>query len=287
VTIVGAGWFYAHRNAPVELVHPAVPPAAFSTWRDALKASPRVAQASDAALSAAWAALHRAEVEAARIPKDGAADGQTDSVAGAALAWEEAARGAVQETTPELFVDLGRRFAVEFAEAMPPVVARCAAHGPEPAQCLLDAADDPVVARYVPLGGLFIEFAARNGFIESGHDGPVFAAGREALLVAVYLDHYTRAVRDTHAVEGLLTALELEWLQRWKAEFQLDGNVDRRVEAALALARVPGYPAELNAGVLRYHAGRFDAAAAHFARAPEPIAALYRRLALRSADDER
>lgn len=286
VTIVGAGWFYAHRNEPVMLVHPALPPTAFPAWRARLEAAPRVPQPSDDALRAAWTALHRAEVEATRAVAGSAPGAPSESVAAAALAWETAAQGAVQETTPELFVDLGRRFALDFAMAMPPVVGHCAARAVEPAQCLVDAADDPIVARYVPLGGLFIEFAARNGFTEAGPGGAVFAAGREPLLVAVYLDHYTRAVRETHPIEGLLTAEEIEWLHRWKAEFQLDGNVDRRVEAALALAHVPGYPAALNAGVLRYHAGQFSAAAAHFGRAPEPIAALYRRLALRAADDE-
>jgi len=284
--IVAAGWWYAQRTEPVTLVHPALPPTAFPAWRARLEAAPRVPQPSDEALRVAFMALHRAEVEATRAAAGQSPGAPSESVAAAALAWETAAQGAVQETTPELFVDLGRRLALEFAAAMPPVVGHCAALAVEPAQCLVDAADDPVIARYVPLGGLFLEFATRNGFTESGPGGPVFAAGREPLLVAVYLDHYTRALRETHPVEGLLTAEEVEWLYRWKAEFQLDGTVDRRVEAALALAHVPGYPAALNAGVLRYHAGQFSAATAHFDRAPEPIAATYRRLALRAADAE-
>jgi hypothetical protein len=284
-TIVGAGYWYAYRNEPVTLVHPALTPGVYEGWRERLERSPRVSQASDAALRAAWEALHRAEVEAGRPPAGGG-DPPSESVAGAALAWETAAEGAIQETTPELFVDLGRRLAVEFVASMPPVIALCAASGAEPAECLSARADDPAVSRYIPLGGLFLEFAARNGFTETAPGGVVFATGREPLLVAVYLDHYTRAIRETYALESLLTAEELEWLHRWKAEFQLDGNVDRRVEAALSLSRVPGYPAALNAGVLRYHAGQFAAAAAHFGQAPEPIAALYRRLALRAADAE-
>jgi hypothetical protein len=280
VVVAGSVW-YGHRDEPVVLVHVPIPAAELTAWRAALDATPRPPLASDAPARAAWEALHRAEVEAQRgmdAADGGAGIGET-SVGIRAVEWETAASTALQETTPELFVDLGRRVGVEFVAAFGAMLSTCAAARLEPTRCLATKSDAPEVTRYVALGGLFVDFAARAGLAERGEHGLMLIAEREPMLLAVFLDHWTRAIRGSYAVEELLSAQELAWLNRWKAEWQMDGNPDRRVAAALALAHVPDYPAELNAGVLRYAAGQFAEAAEHFGRAPQPTAALYKRLA--------
>lgn len=278
IVVAGSFW-YGHRDEPVVLMHVPIPAAELTTWRAALDATPRPPLTSDATARAAWEALHRAEVEAQRAADAADAGVGETSVAMRALEWETAASTALQETTPELFVDLGRRVAVEFVAAFGAMLSTCGAARLEPTRCLATRSDAPEVARYIALGGLFVDFAPRAGLAERGDGGLALIPDREPMLLAVYLDHWTRAIRGSYAVEELLSAQELAWLNRWKAEWQMDGNPDRRVAAALALSHVPEYPAELNAGVLRYSAGQFTEAAAHFGRAPQPTAALYKRLA--------
>jgi hypothetical protein len=53
-----------------------------------------------------------------------------------------------------------------------------------------------------------------------------------------------------------MSADERAWLLRWRTEWQLDADVDRRIAAALELAAVPGYPSAYNAAVLALEAGR-------------------------------
>lgn len=278
VVVAGSIW-YGHRYDPVVLMHVPIPPGELAAWRASLEATPRPPIPSDAQTRAAWEALHRAEVEAQRAADAADAGVGQVSVGMRAVEWETAAATALQETTPELFVDLGRRLAVEFVSAFGAMLATCASARLEPTRCLTTRSDAPEIERYVALGGLFVDFAPRAGLAERGEGGLTLVAEREPMLVAVYLDHWTRAIRTSYAVEELLSAQELAWLNRWKTEWQMDGNPDRRVAAALALAHLPDYPAELNAGVLRYAAGQFEEAAAHFAKAPQPTAAHYKRLA--------
>ncbi len=287
LAIVGGAWLYGHRDGPVELVHVPIPAAEFEAWRKALETTPRPTVEFDATARAAWEALHRAEVEvqAATEASGEAAGGakaglaEAPSVGALAAAWESTASNALQDATPELFVDLGRRLGLEFVDAFAALLETCATARLPVSRCLVAQADRPEVARYVALGGLFAEFAVRGGFAEVKDAVLVRRPGTEPMLVAVFLDNWVRAVRASHPAEGLLSPLEQAWLNRWRAEWQLDGNPDRRVAAALALRHIAGYPAELNAGVLRFHAGQFAEAAEHFGRATEPVAVHYRRLA--------
>lgn len=281
--VVGGAYWYSHRTEPVELVHVPIPAEAWAAYRRDVTATPRAAVTSDASVRAAWEALHVAEVEAAREtagPDAGTRPATPGTSVGiAAVEWERAARDAVQEAGPERFVDLGRRLGLDFVDAVQALLVFCGEARLETSRCLTTRGGEPTVSAYVRLGGLFVEFARRAGFTESGPQGERLVEARAPMLQAVFLDHWTRAVRTTHELEALLSPQEMAWLNRWKAEWQVDGHPDKRVAAALALRDEPGYPAELNAGVLRYTAGDFKAAAEHFARAPEPIAALYRRLA--------
>ena len=270
-------------------MHVPIPAAEFEGYRTALLATPRPKLDFDATARAAWEALHRAEVEvqgATEVTPAPDALAELPSVGALAAEWESTAANALQDATPELFVDLGRRLGLEFVEAFADVLQTCAGARLPVAKCLTTL-DRPQVTRYIGLGGLFAEYAVRGGFAEVRENLLVGIPGTEPMLQAVFLENWVRAVRATHPAEGLLSTLELAWLHRWRAEWQLDGNPDRRVAAALALQHITGYPAELNAGVLRFHAGQFVEAAEHFGRAEQPVATLYRRLAESAAQAAR
>lgn len=282
---VAVAVWYGHRDEPVEILHVAIPPEEMAAYRAALQANPRPPVAADAGLLAAFEAMNRAEAEAlVRTARHTDAGPSEQSQALAVIQWEKTAGDFVQEASPELFADLGRRQGLRFLETTRAAVALCTQARLDLEKCLVERAETPEVQAHVALGGQFLLHAVRAGLVVQENGAFHIPADREPYLQAVFLDHWTRAVRETYAPEALLTAQEVSWLNRWKAEWQLEGAADRRVAAALSLRHVPGYPAELNAGVLLYHAGRYAEAAEHFARAPESIAALYRRLAVARAE---
>ncbi len=308
--LVSASWWYVHRVAPVELLHVALAPDAFARYTANIQAQPVPDIAANQPLLEAFFGLNRAEVEAANSqqgakpvgrqpgglptperaegasPEPGGLPASESGLALRATAWESAVELYLNENTPDLFVALGRKQGLLFVDALGKLLAFCGSTNLTPERCLAERGDAPAVQAYVPLGGLFVQMAPRGGLMERVEDGAAWriVPGREPLLLAVFLDHWGRAARRSQPVEGFFTADEVAWLNRWKAEFQLEGAVEKRVAAALELSTEPGYPAELNAGVLLYSAGRYAEALPHFRRAKEAEGALYARLAESAAD---
>ena len=218
------------------------------TWSAYVAGRQGVARARDPEaerLVEAFVAMNRAEVAAQRA--------DAPSVTPAVLAWEAAAREFAQTRTADVFLDVGRDVGLQFVERLDAWLKACAAQGQTATTRLAEHSLDSAAAQaYVDLGGLFIEFAERGGFVEGG----VLVERRKPLLLAVFLHHWGRAVSAQQPLSSWMSADERAWLLRWRTEWQLDADVDRRIAAALELAAVPGYPSAYNAAVLALEAGR-------------------------------
>lgn len=269
-----SAWLWTRRDVEVVLVHPEIPPERWQAYLQAVQqAAPPPAEAVNPLLTAV-AAHNRAEVHHGL-----AADGATLARLGAASnTLSEAAWQFIQARTPEEYLQLGRLRGLELIDRLEALLAHVA-QGNEPLPTVLAAADPPpVVRQYIEAGGAFVLFAEQGGFVEGGRLVP----HRISLLQALFIHHWLAPLRHRYAPLGFVRADEQEWLQRWRAEWQRDGSLPARLRAIEALRGVTGYPADLNAGVLLYQAGRFAEAAEHFARAAGPLATRYRRMAERA-----
>ncbi len=260
---------------PAELLHPEVPAEAWSRYRAAQESAPAPDRTRTpvAGLLDAFVALNRAEVEAARPGTD------APPTTAAVLAWETAARDFAQEFGPEAFLAVGRKVALDFGDRFEAWLRQCAEQKVNPELAVLDTPRSDVANAYVDLGGLFVQFAARGGLVDT-HG---LVAARRPLLHAVFLQHWARALQGRFTISSWLTPEETEWTLRWRAEWQSDGAPERRIEAALALKAVAGYPASYNAGVLALAADRPAEAVGYLRDAPEPGAAPLLRQATRAA----
>ncbi len=273
--VVGLALLVANRSVPAELLHPEVQAEAWNRYRTTLEAAPTPDRNSAPVkgLLDAFVAMNRAEVEAARPGTT--APPTTEAV----LAWETAARDFAQEFGPEAFLAVGRRVALDFGDRFEAWLRLCAEQKVNPELAVLDVPRSEVADAYVDLGGLFVQFAARGGLV----DTQGLVAARRPLLHAVFLHHWARALQGRFTISSWLTPEETEWTLRWRAEWQSEGAPERRIEAALALKAVAGYPASYNAGVLALGANRHAEAARYLRDAPEPEAAPLLRQAERAA----
>lgn len=262
-----ATWIYAQRSAEIRLLHPTIDATAWTRYAASIDRSVEDPQI-DRVLEA-MATSGKAEVAAHRAGRPPEAD---PTLAAAAAKLDAAATGFVDVYGAEAYVDAGRRLAFEFHEALEGLLAHARAEGSS-ATDVLGQGVDPV-QRYVAIGGGFIFYAERGGFLRDGALNPEL----RPMLHAVFLDHWLRPARRRLNVQTALRAVEYEWLLRWRLEWQSTGGLDRRLEAADALRGVPGYPADVNAGVLLFQAGRHAEALARFQKDNRPEAVAYARM---------
>lgn len=269
-----AVWIARHEaSVEVRLVRPPFDEAQWTTYRAEVAPGARAQVALETQLGEAVSAAHRAELAAVLAPNG---DPTTDpEVARTARGVQHRALQVVEMHGAERYLDLGRSRGLALQAALVELMQVAA---DRPLREVLKS-DDPRVRAYVDLGGTFALHAHAAGLL--GDVGPAPGAG--PTLQAVFLDHWSRYVRHRLPVQGYLRADELAWIHRWRLEAQPSASLDDRLSAADALRSLAGYPADLNAGVRLFEAGRFAEAADRFARAGEKQAPAYRAEAERAA----
>ncbi len=270
--LVVAFWLRTERDVTVELLRPPITSADFRDY------AARVSQEGDTppqhmtALRSAIIKRNRAEVIAMPNP--------TKDVAflRAAAQLEETAWGFVQERGAAAYLQVGRREALTLVETVDGVLAYCRAESKSLKQ-VFDMMEPPPIARaYVDQGGAFIRFAERGGFVEDLRLVPE----RIPMMVALFLQHWLGPLKQRMPQTAALWPIERVWWLRWRVEHQPDAPLERRLAALKELAKVKGYPARLNEGVLLYHAGRFKEAKVLFEQAGGPKGTAYARMAARA-----
>jgi hypothetical protein len=271
LVVLGAAAAFALRprgGVDVALVRPDVPAARWSAYRQAVAALKVAGGPEDDRLEQALLQANRAELAASLAPNG---DPTTDpAFVKAAAELQAAALHLVEMRGGAHYLDVGRRHGLALIDALGALP-----HG----KPLREALADPSAAACADAGGSFALHAREAGLL--GDDGPT--KGAEPFLQAVFLDHWIRQVSSRLPVTGFLRGDELEWIQRWRLEGHPGGAVAERLAAAEALRDIPGYPADLNAGVVLFQAGRYAEAARLFARAEGPLAGSYRAQAERAA----
>ncbi|MGK0360617.1 MAG: hypothetical protein ACI9U2_002930 [Bradymonadia bacterium] len=260
--LIGAGWYLTQRSMPIEMVRAPVSPATWAAYREAVTDSKPIAAD----------VLIPAVVQANRSEVAGGADPRTSpSFLAAANTVRTEAWQFVQRTSPEAFVQLGRQRGVALIDAVDALLAWCAKSGMTLEAALEMPNPAPPVSAYIDLGGGFVRFAQDAGFIVDGRlrDMP--------FVQALFLRHWMAPLTQSMPLDAFVTRAERTWHLRWKVEAQAKGTLESRLVAAEELRNVIGYPADLNAGVLLYEAGRLDEARARFKAASEPQADAYLR----------
>ena len=264
---LGAGIWWSQRPTAVELIHPDVPAEAWTAYVTQVKASPPP----DAEpLLAAFVAANRAEAAAGPMPINSA------DYLRAAQALERAAWNFIQLRPPADFLRVGRYQGLQLIERLRAFLAECAQRGTQPADALAAAQPSKITQAYIDAGGAFVHFAEAGGFIRDG----ALVETHLPFLQALFIDHWISPLNHQRPMRSLLESDEHRWLLQWKVEWQSAGDLDRRVAAADRLAKSRAdYPAQLNAGVLLYHAGRYADAAERFTQSAHPRAQAYLRQA--------
>jgi hypothetical protein len=258
ISLVVVYWLRTQRDVTVELVHPDVPAERWNAYMKAVSAARDPAKAL-APVVAAFEHVNRVEVAAV------AALGEA--------AWQYAQRRSTEE-----LLDLGRRRGLLLASRLDTYLEECARRRVEPGASL--GGDDVATRAYVDAGGAFVRFAEHGGFIEGGK----LRADRLPLMQALFVHHWVGLLNARIDLHDYVRADEREWLLRWRVEWQTGVPLERRLAAADALRRVKSYPADLNAGVLLYLAGRRAEAARRLEGLTSPRAVSYRRMALRDGE---
>ena len=260
--LVGGGWYLTQRAAPLEMVRPPIAPATWQAYQDAVLASTPV----DAKLlTDAVALANRAEVGAGADPRN------LPSFRAAASAVSTQAWQFVQRTSPEAFMQLGRQRGVALIAALEALLAWSAETGTSTDDALALPSPPPVVQTYIDLGGGFVRFAQDAGFIVDGK------LRNAPFVQGLFLRHWMAPLTQSMPLDAFVTREERTWHLRWKVEAQTKGSLESRLAAAEELRKVMGYPADLNAGVLLYQAGRLDEARARLSKASGPKAEAYLR----------
>ncbi len=171
-----------------------------------------------------------------------------------------AARAWIELEGPEAYVALGRHQGIALWSSLPAVLAAARTAGVAPGVIIETAASPPGVVEYIALGGGFLRFAESGGFIK----GARRVDGMAALAQGLFMDHWLAPMRAETAVDGQLLPDERRWLHQWRVEYQRGGDADRKLSAIAALSRGASYPADHNAGVVLFRAGRYAEAAARF-----------------------
>ncbi len=273
VALVAAYWLRTHRDVAVALIHPEIPAADWQGYLEAVAAAPVPEAIRPVAL--AFERVNRAEVAAGAAP--GHLPQSNPAYAEAVAALGEAAWQYAQVRTTAELLDLGRRRGLLLADRLDTYLTDCARRGVDPLTSLTD--DHPTTRAYVAAGGAFVRFAEGGGFVVDGH----LRAELLPLMQALFVQHWLGLLDRRLSLHDFVRPEEREWLLRWRVEWQSGATLDRRLEAADALRTLAGYPADLNAAVLLYHAGRFPDAARRLEALTDPRAVSYRRMALRAA----
>ena len=268
LAVAAAAFFWWRAQAPTEvtLMHPPLDGAQWTAYVARVDARPVPPAERVEPLLRAFSAANRAEARAA--------DPSTDAdYLRASAALRDAAWDFVEGRTADAYLDVGRRLGFRLLDLTAALLEACA---DRPLDACL-AAGGPAVDAYTEVGGRFVQHAAAAGLVERGR----LVDGRLPLSQGLFLRHWMAWVAHRTDISGFAWPEERTWWLRWKLEFQADGRLDGRLAAADELGADATYPADLNAGVLLYQAGRFDEAAARFARSSLPQATAYRRMAER------
>ena len=273
LTLLAAAAYFAvrmwdAREVAVELVRPAVAEAQWEAYVAAVEAGETPAAAAAEPLVAAFAAVNAAELSAQTAGTD-------LGYIQASQAMQKAAWTFVQQRSAEEYVQVGRRQAFALADALAGLAAAC---GATPVSDCVRQSAEPAVAAYGRVGGRFVDFAEPAGFMR----GNAVVDGQRPFIQALAVRHWMRWVQHEIDLSGYLRGEERAWYLRWRAEQQPNIPLAARLSALDELSGLAGYPAQLNAGVLLYHAGRFEDAAARFAQAKEGRAEGYLRMAERA-----
>ncbi len=263
---VAAAALFALRTGHAPTLAPArapIPEARWTAYRQAVEVTPTAPGPEDARLSLAFVEANRAEVAATLAPNGDPTTNPRFVRAAAEL--RAAALHLVQMRGGAAYVDHGRHRGLTLVEAL------AARPRGRPLRDVLGSAEGQAL---VDAGGAFALHAEASGLLETG---------APALLQGVFLDHWTRHVRQRAPVTGYLRSDELEWLHRWRLEWHAAAPLEERLASAEALRVLPDYPADLNAGVALFQAGLYDEAARRFERAAGPEAEAFRRIAERAA----
>lgn len=271
--VIGVALWRQHRTVDVVPQSPPIDAAEWQPYLDRVRALTPPPEAAVAPLLDAFAALNRAEVATDDPPNDRA-------YALAARTWlAEAERFAVRRGT-DTYLDIGRRQGMRLAERLAALMDWCDKNDVSPHDAVRRPDPPPVVADYIAVGGGFVRFAEEGGLIRDGR----LVEDRLPYVQALFVEHWLAPLRGRIPVDEYRWPAERAWLLRWRVEHQTTGDLDERLAAARELAALPGYPADLNAGVLLYRAGRYAEAAERFARSTHPRAIAYRRMAERAGD---
>ncbi|MCB9544748.1 MAG: hypothetical protein H6706_02500 [Myxococcales bacterium] len=249
--------FFVNRSGRVE---PFLQEVGFQrpTWAEyeaEVKASPPPPPGAADALLAAFHAVNRAELTGG-------------SAAAAAHATRvEAAWQYTQLRTPEAYVQLGRQQGLLLQTRLEALLAWCRAEGRAVKEALAIDPPPPVVAEWLDVGGGFLAQAEEAGLVADGRVVDVW----RPFIQALFLQHWIAPLRQRLPVDGYLRGPERIWFLRWKVERQQKGSLESRLAAADELRALPDYPADINAGVLLFQAGRLDEAAERFRRANHPF----------------
>lgn len=267
---VAGSLLWSHRAVDVVLQHPPLDVVAWEAYTRRLRTTPPPTGPLVDEVRAAFVAANRAEVAAGPAPD------KNLTYLGAVQAWERAARTLTHAADTRSYFQLGRWEGLRLVEALNAFLGACAAADTPVIECLEVESPPTPTQAYIDAGGAFVRFATAGGFIEDGRLVPE----RIPMLQAVFLQHWGGVLRTRINVHAHFTAEELEWLNRWRVEWQADAPVDHRVAAAEQLRHLPDYPADLNAGALLYQAGRYAEAAQRFERVDSPLGHKWRRAAL-------
>lgn len=276
VVLIGAlvafGLWRRAQVVEVVALHPPVEAAEWAAYLARVRALDPGGEAVVVPLLQDFAALNAAEVASV----DPAGDA---GYAAAARAWRVSAARFVDRRGVEAFLDVGRRQGMRLAEKLAALLAWCDARGMAPGEAVRLVDPPAVVAEYVAVGGGFVRFAEAGGLLRDGR----LVEARLPFVQALFMEHWVAPLRGRAPVDEFVWPAERVWLLRWRVEYQPGGSVEERVAAADELRVVAGYPADLNAGVVLFGAGRFAEAARRFGRSTHPRAIAYRRMAERAA----
>ena len=265
-------WRVTHGGGDIALLHPPLPVHEWSDYVARLASTPLPAVPEIASLRAATVRRNRAEAQALGV---GVSPPDDPVYRAAAQAWQQAADRFVQLHGTAAMLQVGRFEGLRLAEALPPVLARARTDA-ERDGLLVAESPSPDVQACIDLGGGFLHFVGRGGFLD---DRGALREDLRPLLQAVFLGHWGAPLKPRHNLDPQWHTAERAWLSRWKVEWQTDGSLESRVAAADQLRAAAEYPADLNAGVLLFEAGHIDAAMERFGRSTAPEAARYLRIA--------
>jgi hypothetical protein len=149
----------------------------------------------------------------------------------------------VQQTTPDLYVQLGRYRAQQFLAALDERIAQ--------KRPLTIRSQSTENAGYTGLVGPFAEQALADGW-QPKTLTPVLRCMFQALFVKDWAD----ALNARIAMGDYFQPAERYCLLRWQVEMNRSGRIEDRLQAARALAASSDYPVKYNEAIVLWNAGQ-------------------------------